>query len=91
MTLLELIVLLIIAGLAGSIGQAIAGYTRGGCLVSIAVGFIGAIIGVWLARNLGLPTLFVMDVGGADFPVLWSIMGSALFVAVVSLFARGRW
>jgi len=40
---------------------------------------------------LGLPTLFVMDVGGADFPVLWSIMGSALFVAVVSLFARGRW
>jgi uncharacterized membrane protein YeaQ/YmgE (transglycosylase-associated protein family) len=91
MTLLELIVLLIIAGLAGSIGQAIAGYTRGGCLVSIAVGFIGAIIGVWLARNLGLPTLFVMDVGGTDFPVLWSIMGSALFVAVVSLFARGRW
>lgn len=63
---------------------------RGGCLVSIAVGFIGAVIGVWLARNLGLPALLVLDVGGEDFPVLWSIMGSALFVAVVSLLARNR-
>ncbi len=57
MTLLDLIVLLIIAGLCGSLGQAITGYSRGGCLVSIALGFVGALLGMWLARNLGLPEL----------------------------------
>ena len=41
MTLLDLLILLLIAGLCGSIGQAIAGYSRGGCLVSIALGFVG--------------------------------------------------
>lgn len=90
MTLLELLVLLVIAAVAGSIGQAIAGYSSGGCLVSVAVGFIGALIGVWIARNLGLPILFSVNIGGADFPLLWSIIGSALFVAVIGLITRGR-
>ena len=53
MSLIELILLLIVAGIAGSIGQAIAGYSTGGCLTSIAVSFIGALIGVWPARTLG--------------------------------------
>ena len=90
MTLIDLLILLLVAALAGSIGQAIAGYSRGGCLVSIAVGFIGAVIGVWIARNAGLPVLFNVNVGGTDFPLLWSIIGSALFVAVISLISRAR-
>jgi uncharacterized membrane protein YeaQ/YmgE (transglycosylase-associated protein family) len=90
MTLIDLLLLLLIAGIAGSIGQAIAGYTTGGCLTSVAVGFIGALIGVWLARNLGLPELFAINVGGTNFPLLWSIVGSALFVAIISFIARSR-
>jgi uncharacterized membrane protein YeaQ/YmgE (transglycosylase-associated protein family) len=54
-----LIILLAIAALCGAIGRAIAGGTHGGCLVSIALGFIGALIGSWLARRLGLPEVFV--------------------------------
>ncbi len=42
MTLLEFLLLLVIAGICGSVGQAIGGSSRGGCLVSIALGFIGA-------------------------------------------------
>ena len=91
MSLVELLILLLVAAVAGSIGQAIAGYSRGGCLVSIAVGFIGAFIGVWIARNLGLPVWFSVNVGGTDFPLLWSIIGSALFVAVIGLITRDRW
>ena len=90
MTLIDLLVLLIVAGLCGSLGQGIVGYSRGGCLVSIALGFIGALIGMWVARNLGLPELFVLPVGGTRFPIIWSIIGAALFVAVISLISRSR-
>ncbi len=90
MTILDLIVLLIIAGLCGALGQAITGYSRGGCLVSIALGFIGALLGLWLARKLGLPELFSIQIGTTSFPIIWSIIGSALFVAVISLLSRGR-
>ena len=90
MTLMGFLVLLVVAGICGSIGQAIAGYSAGGCLVSIALGFIGALIGMWMSRKLGLPELFVISIGGERFPVIWSIIGAALFVAVLSLITRRR-
>ncbi len=89
MTILELVVLLIVAGVCGSIAQAIVGVSRGGCLVSIALGFIGALLGTWLARAASLPELFTIDVGGQPFPIIWSIIGAALFAAVLSLISRG--
>ncbi len=90
MTLLELLVLLLVAGLCGALGQAISGFSRGGCLVSIALGFIGALLGTWLSRRLGLPELLSVPVAGRSFPVVWSIIGSALFVAVIGLLTRRR-
>jgi len=89
-TLFDLLILLLIAGLAGAIGQAVVGYSRGGCFVSIAVGFIGALIGLWLARAFALPELFVINIGGTPFPVVWSIIGGALFVAVLALISGRR-
>ncbi len=41
MTLFDLLILLLVAGICGALGQAISGYSRGGCLVSIALGFVG--------------------------------------------------
>lgn len=90
MGLIEFLLLLLIAGICGSIGQAIAGFTRGGCLVSVAVGFIGALLGSWLAVQLGLPEFFSVEVGGRSFPVIWSIIGSVIFVAIVGLFTSRR-
>jgi uncharacterized membrane protein YeaQ/YmgE (transglycosylase-associated protein family) len=86
----NVVLLLVIAGVCGALGQAITGVSRGGCLVSIALGFIGALVGMWLARLLGLPELLTVSVGGARFPILWSIIGSAVFVAVISFIARSR-
>ena len=91
MTLLSFLVLLLVAGVCGSIGQAIAGFSRGGCLVSIALGFIGALLGVWVAGKLGLPEVFAVNIGGQNFPIVWSIIGSAIFVAIISLFTRRRY
>lgn len=90
MGLIEFLILLLIAGICGSIGQAIAGYTRGGCLVSVAVGFIGALLGSWISVQLGLPEYFNVNIGGSNFPVLWSIIGSVVFVAIVGLFTGRR-
>jgi uncharacterized membrane protein YeaQ/YmgE (transglycosylase-associated protein family) len=88
--MLELLLLLLIAGVCGALGQSIAGYSRGGCLAAIALGFIGALIGQWIAESLGLPSVFVIHVDDQPFPVVWSILGAALFVAVLSLFTSRR-
>ena len=90
MSLTAFLLLLLIAAATGAIGQALAGYSLGGCLVSAGVGLLGALIGVWIAGGLGLPTFFVVDVGGFDFPVVWSIIGSGLLVAVLGLLRGGR-
>lgn len=91
MTFIDLLVLLLVAGICGSLGQAITGYSRGGCMVSIALGFVGAVVGVWLARALNLPELFAVQIGTTNFPIVWSIIGSALFVAVITLLTRRRY
>jgi uncharacterized membrane protein YeaQ/YmgE (transglycosylase-associated protein family) len=90
MTLIDLLLLLLIAGVCGARGQAIGGLSRGGCLVSIALGFVGALLGMWLARQAGMPELLPVNIGGQTFPVVWSIIGSALFVAVIGLISRAR-
>jgi len=85
-----ILLLVVVAGLCGAIGQAIAGYSRGGCLASIALGFIGALLGIWIFPKLGLPELFAVQIGDVNFPIVWSIIGATLFVAVISLLTRRR-
>jgi uncharacterized membrane protein YeaQ/YmgE (transglycosylase-associated protein family) len=85
MTLTGLLILLLIAAVCGAIGRAIAGGTSGGCLVSTVLGFIGAWIGSGIARHFHLPEPFMLMVAGEHFPVVWSILGAALLVAVVHL------
>ena len=88
--LIQLLILLAIAGVCGALGQAISGSSRGGCLVSIALGFIGALLGSWIAGALHLPELFALSIAGTRFPIVWSIIGSALFVAAINLISRRR-
>jgi uncharacterized membrane protein YeaQ/YmgE (transglycosylase-associated protein family) len=88
MTIGEFLMLLLIAGVSGILAQALAGYSRGGCLVTIVLGFIGALLGSWLARLTGLPELLTLNIGGTAFPVVWSVIGGALFAAALSLLTR---
>jgi uncharacterized membrane protein YeaQ/YmgE (transglycosylase-associated protein family) len=90
MTFGGIALLLLIAAVSGSIAQALVGYSRGGCIVSIVLGFIGALVGYWLADILNLPLLFQVNIQGRNFPVIWSIIGGALFVAVLSLVSGRR-
>lgn len=90
MTLTGFLILLVIAAICGAIGQSIAGYSLGGCVVSIVVGFIGALIGRWLAAELGLTFIIPVEIDGETFPVIWAILGSAIFTVVIGLITRGR-
>ena len=90
MSLVTLVLLIIIAAVCGAVGKALAGDARGGLVVTTVIGFIGALLGPWIAGKLGLPEPFTINVSGHPFPVLWSIIGAALFVAVIHLISRRR-
>jgi uncharacterized membrane protein YeaQ/YmgE (transglycosylase-associated protein family) len=90
MTLGGFIVLLVIAAIAGALGQALSGYHLGGCLISAVVGFIGAYLGMWLAGVLGLPEFLMINIQGEPFPLIWSVIGSAILAAIVGLISRRR-
>lgn len=90
MTVVDFIILFLVAAICGSIGQALAGYSLGGCLISAIVGFIGAFVGLWLARALGLPEIFAVTIGSETFPIIWSIIGSAVLSLVLGLLTRRR-
>ncbi|MEO6223815.1 MAG: GlsB/YeaQ/YmgE family stress response membrane protein [Vicinamibacterales bacterium] len=85
LSLQGIIILLIIAAVCGAVAKALVGVGRGGLITSIALGFIGALIGPWLAGQLGLSEPFMLKIGGESFPILWSIIGAALFIALLHL------
>lgn len=90
MSLGGFIFLLVIAAICGSIGQSIAGYSLGGCFVSIVVGFVGAWLGPMIAEKMGFPMFYTISIQGREFPVVWSIIGSALFALVVGWITKGK-
>jgi uncharacterized membrane protein YeaQ/YmgE (transglycosylase-associated protein family) len=89
MSLPALLVLLAIAGLCGAIGRALAG-GGGGLITSIAIGFVGALLGPLLARQFNLSEPLMVHVSGEPFPIMWSIIGAALLVTFLHLLSPRR-
>jgi hypothetical protein len=50
--------------------------------------FLGAFIGVWLARLLHLPLFIAVAVGGYSFPIVWSLVGGLVLVTITRAGAR---
>jgi len=86
----SLIILLIVGALVGIIAQRLVGSLRGGLLTSIALGFIGALIGSWAVKQFGLPEIYVLKIGHTSFPIVWAIIGAAVLVAFLGLLSRRR-
>jgi uncharacterized membrane protein YeaQ/YmgE (transglycosylase-associated protein family) len=91
LTLPALLVLIVIAAICGAVGKALAGGGPGGLITSIALGFIGALLGPWVAHQLHLSEPLVLHVSGQSFPIVWSIIGAAVFVALLHLMSRRSW
>ncbi len=90
MTVLGFLILLIIAAICGAVGQTIAGYSHGGFLVSTGIGFIGALLGTWIAGQFNFPLLFIINIQGEVFPIIWSIIGSVVFIVIVNILTWRR-
>src|SRR5579859_8028200 len=97
MTLLELILFLVIAGICGVLAEMVVGFSPGGFLASIVIGLIGAYLGSWLAGEMGLPPvlstsqLIPVTIGrpitatNFHFDIVWSILGSIVLLFLISV------
>lgn len=90
MTLVDFLLLLLVAAIIGALGEAIGGFSPGGLAMSIVVGFIGAFIGQWLKAHLGMPEFLPVTVGHHKFSIVWSVIGAALFVLLLRLVMSRR-
>jgi len=92
MGLFDFLIYLLIAAICGGIGQSIGGFKigSGGCLISAGVGFIGAILGKWIAVELELPRFWSIEIGGSQFPIIWAIIGAAILSGVLGAVLKGK-
>lgn len=102
MTLLELLLFLLVAGICGLVAEMIVGFSPGGFLASIAIGLVGAYLGSWLAGILGLPPVLntdalIPETEGANiipvdfsFDIVWSVIGAIVLLFLISLTRRSR-
>jgi len=90
MSLWDFIIMFIIAAITGSIARTLVGFKKGGCIISAVVGFIGAMIGTWLGRELGLPQIFSITISGINYPVIWAILGAVIFTLILSALSPKR-
>jgi uncharacterized membrane protein YeaQ/YmgE (transglycosylase-associated protein family) len=88
-SLIGLLVLLLVGAICGAIAEMIVGYGPGGFLAAAVIGFLGAVIGSWLAPKIGLPELFQVTVSGVSVPIVWSIIGAVILLLILSAFRRG--
>lgn len=90
MGIIEFGIMLLVAGTCGAIAQFVTGYTRGGCPVSVVVGFIGAYAGPRVAERFAWPELFILRLGDLEMPIVWSVIGAVVLVLLVNLATHHR-
>jgi uncharacterized membrane protein YeaQ/YmgE (transglycosylase-associated protein family) len=88
MSLVQLLLLILVGAICGVIAEMIVGFSPGGFLASVAIGFLGALIGDWLAPRVGLPQVFSVQSGGFRIEILWAIIGAIILLLILSLFRR---
>lgn len=85
---LSLISALVVGGIAGWLASLVTATSeRMGCLLNIAVGIVGAVIGGWIFDNLGLNP---PPVGRFLSAVVVAFVGATVFLVVLKLLTPGR-
>jgi uncharacterized membrane protein YeaQ/YmgE (transglycosylase-associated protein family) len=91
MDLLQVLILLSIAGICGGLAELILGQrvTGGNLIVTVVLGVIGSCFGTWLISLFNL-RLLVIEVGTTQMDLIGSLIGSLVVLAVLSLLREGR-
>lgn len=84
MGFVQLLLLLLIAGVCGFAASQLMGAKRLNVVFMIVLGFVGAFVGQWIAGYFGLPMIMPLELGGRAFPLVWAVIGSVVVVGVVS-------
>lgn len=90
MGLEELGVLVGVALVASALARGLSGYSPGGFIVSTAVGFIGALFGLWLQDEFQLPEGPSFVVEQTEIHILWALAGAGFLVAVLGALTGRR-
>jgi uncharacterized membrane protein YeaQ/YmgE (transglycosylase-associated protein family) len=84
---MSIIVTIILGAIVGWIGSRLAGREEG-FFGSMVIGIIGAIIGQGIARLFGSGSTSYLSLTVAG--VVWSIVGAAIFAAILNAFSNRR-
>jgi uncharacterized membrane protein YeaQ/YmgE (transglycosylase-associated protein family) len=86
--IIDFAVLLLIAGVCGFVASQLMGAKRMNIVTMIVLGFVGAIVGRWLAAFFHMPLLYDLHIGGHYFPLVWAMIGSILTIGVATFFMQ---
>lgn len=91
MDLLQLLILIVIAGICGAVAEWIVGFKPGGLLVSIIVGVVGAYLGGWVGSLLpfDLFSWTTIVVNSVPINLFWSTAGSIVLLALLHALRSG--
>lgn len=82
--IIELAVLLAIAGVCGFAASQLMGAKRVNIVMLVVLGLVGAFVGRFIASFFHLPLWGTLYLAGNAFPVLWSVLGALVVVGLVS-------
>ncbi len=88
MTVIDFLLIAAVAVVCGTFGYLTGSYVRGGWFINVGAGLFGALAGVVIANSLPLPAVYVLKIKGVSFPLLWAVVGSAVFIAAAGLFIK---
>ena len=91
MSIVGFLLLLVVGAICGAIAEVIVGFSPGGFIASAVIGFLGAMIGGYIAPQIGLPSLLAVNIEGHTIEVLWSVLGAIMLLAVLLLVRRASY
>lgn len=84
----DFIVAALVAIVCGTFAQLTSAYSRGGWWVHLGIGFAGAVIGVVVSRALNAPVIYNVQYRMIDYPIIYSVVGSALLLAALGFLIK---
>ncbi|NWG14202.1 MAG: hypothetical protein HXY20_11775 [Acidobacteria bacterium] len=88
--LIELLYISVVAVVCALLGLSTSRYSRGGLIVYLAFGFIGAFAGTYVSRALDFADVPDLTIGVTKFPVIWALVGAVLLIAAIGVLVKER-